>query len=162
MRRSVRIAAAVLLPMIAIAGIHAAAQPTSLSPEQTQVVDTVKAIFLAAETDDLARFHAVTAPTFYIFDGGERFDGDEIMTLIKQQHAAGKVYEWNVTDPDVHIHGDNAWVAYVNRGSIADATGKKDMQWLESAVLQKQAGKWKIEFMHSTRAAPKPAASPPR
>jgi hypothetical protein len=68
-------------------------------------VDTVKAIFAAATADDLARFHSVTAPTFYIFDNGARFDGDAIMNLIKQQHAAGKIYDWNVTEPDVHIIG---------------------------------------------------------
>ena len=27
------------------------------------------------------------------------------MAFIKAQHAAGKRYEWNVTEPDVHISG---------------------------------------------------------
>lgn len=157
LRSLIRITAWVVLLLLSASAVNAAAQPTSLSPSQTQVVDTVKAIFAAAEADDLAKFHGVTAPTFYIFDNGARFDGDAIMTLIKRQHAAGKTYEWNVTDPDVHINGKNAWVAYVNRGSVGDASGKKDMQWLESAVLQKQGGKWKIVFMQSTRV---PATTP--
>jgi UDP-glucose/GDP-mannose dehydrogenase family, UDP binding domain len=29
------------------------------------------------------------------------------MAFIKAQHAAGKHYEWNVNEPDVHIDGDN-------------------------------------------------------
>ncbi len=28
----------------------------------------------------------------------------------------GRRFEWNVTEPDIHIDGDTAWVAYVNRG----------------------------------------------
>ena len=73
------------------------------------------------------------------------------MALIKAQHAAGKRYEWNVTEPDVHISGNGAWIAYVNKGSITDASGTVNQNWLESAFLEKQAGVWKIVFMHSTR-----------
>jgi hypothetical protein len=47
------------------------------------------------------------------------------MALIKAQHAAGKRYEWNVTEPDVHISGNTAWIAYVNKGSVSDASGTK-------------------------------------
>jgi ketosteroid isomerase-like protein len=73
------------------------------------------------------------------------------MNLIKALHAEGKRFEWNVTEPDVHITGNMAWIAYVNKGSITDASGTVNQNWLESAFLQKQAGIWKIVFMHSTR-----------
>jgi Domain of unknown function (DUF4440) len=96
----------------------------------------------------------VIASDFYIFDVGARFNGDTIMAFIKAQHAAGKRYEWNVTEPDVHINGNTAWIAYVNKGSISDASGTVNQNWLESAFLEKQAGTWKIVFMHSTRVPP--------
>jgi Domain of unknown function (DUF4440) len=130
------------------------AQQTSLTSDQKQVVDTVSTIFTAARADDVAKFDSVIAPGFYIFDVGARFNGDTIMALIKAQHAAGKRYEWNVTEPDVHIHGNTAWIAYVNKGSISDASGTVNQNWLESAFLEKQAGVWKIVFMHSTRVPP--------
>ena len=129
----------------------ARAQQMSLTSHQKQVVDTVSAIFVAARADDVAKFDSVIASDFYIFDGGARFNGDSIMALIRAQHAAGKRYEWNVTEPDVHILGNTAWIAYVNKGSITDASGTVDQNWLESAFLEKQAGTWKIVFMHSTR-----------
>jgi hypothetical protein len=129
----------------------ARAQQMSLTSHQKQVVDTVSAIFVAARADDVAKFDSVIASDFYIFDGGARFNGDSIMALIRAQHAAGKRYEWNVTEPDVHIRGNTAWIAYVNKGSITDASGTVDQNWLESAFLEKQAGTWKIVFMHSTR-----------
>jgi FlaG/FlaF family flagellin (archaellin) len=129
----------------------ARAQQMSLTSHQKQVVDTVSAIFIAARADDVAKFDSVIASDFYIFDGGARFNGDSIMALIRAQHAAGKRYEWNVTEPDVHILGNTAWIAYVNKGSITDASGTVDQNWLESAFLEKQAGTWKIVFMHSTR-----------
>jgi hypothetical protein len=129
----------------------ARAQQKSITSDQKQVVDAVSTIFTAARADDVAKFDSVIAPGFYIFDGGARFNGDTIMAFIKAQHAAGKRYEWNVTEPEVHIHGNTAWIAYVNKGSISDASGTVNQNWLESAFLEKQAGIWKIVFMHSTR-----------
>jgi len=133
------------------------AQQKPLTAEQTKIVDTVSTIFTAARTDDIAKFDSVIAPGFYIFDGGLRFNGDSIMTFIKTQHEAGKRYEWNVTEPDVHISGHTAWIAYTNKGSISDASGTRNQSWLESAFLEKQSGIWKIVFMHSTRV---PVAAP--
>jgi Domain of unknown function (DUF4440) len=126
------------------------AQQRLVTANQAQIVDAVSTIFTAALTDDVAKFDSVIASDFYIYDGGVRFNGDAIMALIKAQHAAGKRFEWNVTEPDVHISGKTAWIAYVNKGSITDASGTVNQNWLESAFLQKQAGIWKIVFMHST------------
>ena len=125
--------------------------------EEQEIINTVSTVFAAAQTDDTAKFDSVIAPDFYLFDGGLRFSGDSIMAFIKAQHAAGKRHEWNVTEPDVHISGDTAWIAYVNKGSITDASGTTKQNWLESAFLEKQAGNWKIVFMHSTRVPPKQA-----
>ena len=81
------------------------------------------------------------------------------MNLIKAEHAKGKRFEWNVTEPDVHINGNTAWIAYVNKGSVSDASGTVDQRWLESAFLVREGGVWKIVFMHSTR-VPRPAVAP--
>ena len=130
----------------------ARAQQKRLAADERQVVDTVTTIFTAARTDDVAKFDSVIATDFYIFDGGVRFNGEAIMAFIKAQHVAGKRYEWNITEPDVHISGNTAWIAYVNTGSVTDASGTVNQKWLESAFLQKHASTWKVVFMHSTRA----------
>lgn len=145
--------ALILSPKVTTARAH----QKNITSDQRQVVETVSTIFTAARADDVAKFDSVIAPGFYLFDGGARFNGDDIMALIKAQHVAGKRYEWNVTEPDVHISGNTAWIAYVNKGSISDASGTVNQNWLESAFLEKQAGTWKILFMHSTRV---PAETP--
>ena len=127
------------------------AQQKVLTNDQDQIVDTVNTVFTALRTDDAAKLNSVIAPDFYMFDGGRRFSGEAIMTLIKAQQPAGKRYEWNVTVPDVHISGNTAWIAYVNNGCITDPSGRMDQQWLESAFLEKRGGIWRILFMHSTR-----------
>jgi ketosteroid isomerase-like protein len=129
----------------------ARAPQKSLTSEQKQVVDTVNTVFSAASTEDIAKLDSVIAPDFYIFANGMRFNGDALMAAIKALHAAGKRNDEHVTEPDIHITGNTAWIAYVNKGSITDASGTVKQNWLESAFLEKQAGTWKILFMHSTR-----------
>jgi hypothetical protein len=125
----------------------------STSPaDAAKVVDAIKTLFIAATTDDMAKFRTVAAPGFYAFDGGKRLSGDELMNVAKQMHAAGKVYVWKVTEPDVHVNCGTAWITYVNRGSIQDQSGKHDLTWLESAQLEKVRGRWSIQFLESERA----------
>jgi ketosteroid isomerase-like protein len=147
-----RVGAVVGLILLSI--VTSQAQQPRFNPDQKQIIDAVKTIFVAAKANDMAKFDSVVAPGFYLYDGGQRFDGEAIMNLMKSLHAQGKRLEWNVTEPDVHVYGDVAWIAYVNKGSITDASGTTEQKWLESAFLQKHDGQWKIVFMHSTRVPP--------
>jgi hypothetical protein len=119
--------------------------------DQERVVEAMRLMYVAATNDDLAQFRAVTTPDFYAFDVGKRMTGDQLMGFVKGAHAAGKVYVWQVTEPQVYVDGHTAWITYVNRGSLQDATGKRDLSWLESAVLRKDKDTWRIQFLHSTR-----------
>jgi ketosteroid isomerase-like protein len=155
MSLDLRITLATIGVLMSFAHISAArAQREVLANEQSQIVETVNTIFNAIQTDDAVKLNSVIAPDFYIFDGGKRFNAEEVMAIFKAQHLAGKRYEWSVTEPDIHISGNTAWIAYVNDGSISDASGTVHQQWLESGFFEKQAGAWKVLFMQSTRVPP--------
>lgn len=113
-------------------------------------------MYTALTLDDPARFRAVVAPGFYAFDGGERYEGDALLTLIATAHAAGKRFQWNVSQPVVRIDCTTALITYTNVGAMGDATDMQPRSWLESATLRFAAGSWRLAFFHSTR-VPKPA-----
>ena len=115
----------------------------------------MRQMYVALTEDDTAKLRAVTTSDFYTFDVGEKMTGDELMTAIKNAHAAGKTFVWTVTEPKVRIEGAVAWITYINRGSVQDAAGKRDVSWLESAVLLREGGAWRIQFFHSTRVTAK-------
>lgn len=143
-----------LAPLLALATVGVA-QGKGCAPEHKEaVVDAVNQFFEAASHDDDNLFKEVLAANFYAFDNGRRFDGMQLPELIKAAHAAGKTYVWSVSDPEVHIECDWAWITYTNRGSVSDASGTQPMSWLESAVLHYQGQRWHIQFLHSSRAAP--------
>jgi len=126
-------------------------QCAPIANAQSEVVGIIKQMFVAARADDLPALNALTTPDFYAYDGGRRFTADTLMELIKKLHAAGKHYEWNVTNPEAHIACNVARVTYVNQGFIEDTAGHQDMMWLESAVLEYGKGQWRVRFFHSTR-----------
>ena len=138
--------------MIAIAFCFmGAAQASPATADEEAVAQTLRLMYVALTKEDAAQLRAVTTPDFYAFDGGEKMTGDELMALIKSLHAAGKTFVWTVPEPKVRIDHGVAWITYLNRGSVQDAAGKKDVSWLESAVLMKDGGTWRIQFFHSTR-----------
>jgi hypothetical protein len=123
--------------------------------DDAAVVQTIRTMYDAATIDDLKKFESVVAPGFYMYDNGQRFESDAIMKMIAAQHARGAKYVWTVTQPDVHVYCDEAWIAYVNDGSVQPgaAAPVTPMKWLESAVLRREGGAWKVVFFHSTRQA---------
>ena len=139
--------------VISCFSVFAAELPSSPPPpsDEARVIEVMRTFYVAATNDDLAKFRTVVTPDFYSYDGGERFTGDKLMELIKAAHVSGKVFVWNVTKPEVRIHGDVAWITYVNEGSVKDTSGTKNVTWLESAFLRKEKEGWRIEFFHSTR-----------
>jgi ketosteroid isomerase-like protein len=138
--------------MLAMACCLMACANASPTPADEQAVAQVlRQMYVALTQEDLAGLHAVTTADFYVFDVGRQMTGDELMALIKRLHAAGKTLVWTVTEPTVRIAGGVAWITYLNRGHVQDAAGKNDVSWLESAVLLKEGGAWRIQFFHSTR-----------
>lgn len=134
----------------------------STEADKAAVVDTLRTFYVGAKADDLRTLRRVTAPSFYAFDAGKRFDSvDALYGVLKDAHDKGVALVWNVTEPAVTIHCDQAWITYLNDGSVKtrDAAAPVPKQWLESAVLEKRAGQWLIVFFHSTSAEP-PANKP--
>jgi ketosteroid isomerase-like protein len=137
------------LPQAASAASRCAPAATA----QSDVVEVMRSMFAAMRVDDLKRFQEIATPDLYAYDGGVRFTGPaSLVDLIKKLHATGKRYEWSVTQPEVHVARNVAWITYVNQGSVEDASGRQAVTWLESAVLEYANARWRIHFIHSTRA----------
>ena len=145
---------------IALCGSLSCAQPANCVTQPSDnvaVVDTLRTMYAAATVDDMTKLRGVFAPGAYLYDGGVRYDSiDALMQLIHDYRAKGAKFVWNVTQPDVHVHCNQAWVAFVNDGSITmpGVASPTPQRWLESADLEKQDGVWKIVFFQSTRVPP--------
>lgn len=121
---------------------------------QEAVADTMREMYRALSDGDAARLSTILADDFDCFDVGRRFDGPGFAKLIADAQKSGKRFVWTVQDEAVHVEGNWAWIKYINRGSVGEATGITPVTWLESAVLRRNADRWRIVFFHSSRAQP--------
>jgi hypothetical protein len=148
------------LLMIVVASIpagSASAESCGTTADRAAVVQAVNTMFAAAAKDDLILFHSVTSPDFYAFDNGKQFRGDELMALMQQLHAKGHVYVWKVTEPEVYLDCHIAGITEINVGSV----DCKPTRWLESGILKKSDGKWRVEFFNSARVPETPLSPAP-
>ena len=152
--RLVRTAVLVTLYFMGLNMTPTMAASDNTGTSQDDVAGTLRDMYAALSADDMAHFKAIVTDDFYAFDVGRRFDGGALAQLVIDAHKAGKHFVWTVNDPDVRISGDTAWIAYVNTGSVGDATKVTPVTWLESAMLRREGGRWRIAFFHSTRAQP--------
>jgi ketosteroid isomerase-like protein len=147
-KRFLPVIALVLLSPLAHATGSTCKAPASADADVTA---TLRAMYAAARTDDLAAFHAVTTPDFYAFDGGQRFDGDALMNMVKSVHAEGTRIEWSVTQPEVEADCRRALITFVNVGSITMNGKTQPVTWLEAAELHRDGMHWRIHFFTSAR-----------
>ena len=115
---------------------------------ETDVPQTLTDLFAVARTDDEAGFRQLIAEDFYAYDNGKRFEGIALFQTLKGLHAAGRRFEWSVTEPRVTVVCDVAFVTYVNKGATGDAKAMQPMTWLESALLRYEQGRWRVAFLH--------------
>ena len=150
----------IVAPVLAIAliPINLNAQScNSTDTDMTAVTDAVRTLYAGGTVDDMAKMRSVLAPSFYIFDNGHQYSSiDDLMKMVNTFRDQGIKFVWNVTNPKVTIDCNTAWITYVNDGSIQlpSSPAPTPTQWLESAILEKQDGTWKLVFMHSTRVPP--------
>ena len=129
----------------------AAAPCAPAATAKADILGVMDDLFAALRADDQERFQKITAPDFYAYDGGMRLAGSALMDVIKKGHASGMRWEWSVTDPEVHVTCNLAWITYVNQGSVETSSGRQAQTWLESAILEYSGARWRIRFAHSTR-----------
>jgi hypothetical protein len=147
----------VILMGCGLAQGSATAQACGTAADRAAVLQAVKTMFVAAAKDNITLFHSVSTPDFYAFDNGKQYHGDELMVGIQKLHAQGHVFVWKVTQPRLYMDCHLAGITEINVGSVDG----KPTRWLESGLLKKSDGKWRVEFFNSARTAETPLQPAP-
>jgi hypothetical protein len=130
---------------------------------------TTISIFANSQTKDTEKIHSVV---IRFFDGISELNGDKIREQTTEGFVLlenGKL--WNV-DSLINViaplksgtftrtnkfnflktdrKGDVAWISYENFAEMKINGKPRNARWLESAVLIKEKGSWKIDLLHST------------
>lgn len=145
----------VLATTLALTGYAHARQPNCPAPvnARAEIDRTIHDFFDALRKDDEASFKRLTTGSFYSFDVGKRYEGTELVDVVRNAHAQGVQINWSIGPIDTKLSCDVAWSAWENVGSAGIPPDLQPVRWLESAVIVRENGSWKIDFFHSQRAA---------
>ena len=150
--KALALAAAVLLT----ACTHGGQSSCSATPAAKGDIErTVHAFFDALRKEDKVAFQRLTTASFYAFDVGKRFPGTELLDAVRDAHVRDVQLNWSIGPLDTKLRCGVAWSAWENVGSSGRPPDLRPVRWLESAVLVREDGVWKIDFFHSQRATEK-------
>jgi ketosteroid isomerase-like protein len=113
----------------------------------------VKALFAAMSKYDGNAMQATSTADFQLLEHGEDWTMQQLVDAVQPK---GKPYVRKNFFVQIRARekGDVAWVSYWNKAEIHRDGDVRTVVWLESAVMVKEEGRWKIQLLHSTRLDP--------
>lgn len=91
-----------------------------------------------------------STPDFHLLEDGEIWNLDTLVNRIMPRKNAGIKRVNKFEFMRIEEKGNMAWVSYYNTAEFSKGDKQQTKKWMESAVLIKQKGRWKIQMLHST------------
>jgi ketosteroid isomerase-like protein len=116
--------------------------------------DEIKSIlsdyYNAMTKKDLQRMKELTTPDFVLFGGGWVYNNESVLKEVEQLGASKVAFKFDSLN--IHFGKTNISAYYFRTASftIRDSTFAP-VQFLESSTFEKQDGKWKLRFLHSSK-----------
>ncbi|GAA4344529.1 hypothetical protein [Flaviaesturariibacter amylovorans] len=105
---------------------------------------------LSQLNDSLVR--STVTGDFQLLEVGEVWTLDTLLHHMAPMRGRGIRRENNFSFLRTEQQGNSAWASYHNTAVFSTAAGQQQtIRWLESVVLLRINGVWKIRMMHSTR-----------
>ncbi|RZK57740.1 MAG: nuclear transport factor 2 family protein [Pedobacter sp.] len=116
---------------------------------QKEVEETVVKFFDALSAFNFDKMRYYTKDIEFV-EYGELWSLDVLIGRLKPMVGTGIKRTNTLKFTKTEVKGNTAWVVYYNTADF-DEKGKVDqVKWLESVVLVKDEGRWKMALLHST------------
>lgn len=126
------------------------AQP-AFSKEQKRAQEAIVNMFAAFSDRDSVKLRSYCSSDMSLFEYGQVWNMD---TLIRRGIINNTATDFKRTNSFEFINTEldktSAWVTY-RLNSVIFSNGKESLvQWLETVILTKENGQWKVKHLHST------------
>jgi ketosteroid isomerase-like protein len=119
--------------------------------DAADVQQAIKDNYAAYSGFDPQKYRATTTDDFVLLENGELIDREgDVADMPKPDIGFRRkdLFSFN----SVKVEGDLAYAVYTLNSEIYDdVKGARSREWLESAILQRVDGRWKMALLHSTR-----------
>jgi len=140
----------ILLSVAIFISIVLVAQEQS-TKEQMAVHQTIIKLFDALSNADTAGLKLYCTNNVKFYEYGQIWTIDTLIQKVMVMSKAADYKRANKFDfVNTTINGNTAWATYYLQSEIT-RNGKQELvKWMETVILIKQKGHWKIKLLHST------------
>jgi len=118
--------------------------------EKAEVQQVITRFFDALSVANIPLMKAEVSDDFILLENGEIWTIDTLANKISGPKPEGYLRQNSFDFVSTKIDKNRAYVYYKNKAEISSKTRNATIKWLESAILRKEKGRWRMEFMHST------------
>jgi len=120
------------------------------TPEKVEVQQVITRFFDALSVANIPQMKAEVSDDFILLENGEIWTIDTLANKISRPKPEGYLRQNFFDFLTTKIDKNRAFVYYKNKAEISSKTRNATIKWLESAILRKEKGRWRIELLHST------------
>ena len=119
--------------------------------ESKKIEQTVTGFFngMSLYHGDSLKYYST--PDFQLLENGEVWDMHKLISVIEPRKKLNITRINQFSFIRIEIKGKMGWVSYHNTAEFSQGEKNQVVNWLESAVLIKQKGRWKIQLLHSSK-----------
>jgi len=118
--------------------------------EKAEVQQVITRFFDALSVTNIPLMKAEVSDDFILLENGEIWTIDTLANKISRPKPEGYLRQNSFDFLSTKTDKNRAYVYYKNKAEISSKTRNATIKWLESAILRKEKGRWRMEFMHST------------
>ena len=118
--------------------------------QKAEVQQVITRFFDALSVANIPLMKAEVSDDFMLLENGEIWTIDTLANKISRPKPEGYLRLNSFDFLSTKIDRNRAYVYYKNKAEISSKTRNATIKWLESAILRKEKGRWRMEFMHST------------
>jgi hypothetical protein len=119
--------------------------------DKTVIEASVAGFFNGLSLIDADTLKFYSTADFLLLEDGQVWNLDTLVNKIMPRKSMNikrvNAFQFISTEQE----GSMAWVSYYNTAEFSRDEKKQTVRWLESAVLKKERGKWRIKMLHSTK-----------
>ncbi len=136
----------------AVALVATACMPNGKSSDDAAAVQqAIKDTYAAYSGFDEQKYRAMLVDEYLLLENGELIDREgDVTSMAKPGTGYRRTDDFDFRS--VTIDGDFAYAVYFLKSAIHDdIKGARQREWLESAILRRSEGAWRMALLHSTR-----------
>lgn len=119
--------------------------------DKNKIEATVAGFFNGLSLVDPDTLKYYSTPDFQLLEDGQVWNLDTLISKVMPRKNS-KIVRVNKFDfIKTAQSGNMAWVSYHNSAEFRLGEKQQILRWMESAVLIRTGGSWKIQLLHSTK-----------